>query len=246
MPRLPTILVMGSQVISVSWPCSALAGTSFSTVVIASPRLLVAGAEFGALHAPLRFLVRRAGGETAEGTDYRAVHSAGRGRYARSRRFVHEGHELVREPGHRAGDADAAHVRAAAHAVDPAPLGHVALNHGAPAAQLDQALSRAVLVGEVAFFVVAGPVAALVHGRLEQPLRPQRLVERDHRRLAGHLVEQVQDGLGQVVRLDGAAWHADDRQPGLGLVVPAEVVGYAHGAGRVARHRVDAAVGRAR
>src|SRR5208283_1190097 len=169
MPRLPTILVMGSQVISVSWLWSA-AGTSFSAVVIESPRLLVAGAEFGALHAPLRFLVRRAGGETAEGTDHRAVHSAGRGRYARSRRFVHERHELVGEPGHRAGDADAAHVRAAADAVDPAPLGHVALDHRAPAAQLDQALGRAVLAGEVTLLVVPGSVAALVHRGLEQPL----------------------------------------------------------------------------
>jgi hypothetical protein len=64
-----------------------------------------------------------------------------------------------------------------------------------------------------------------------------------HRRLSRHLVEQVQDGLGQVVRLDGAAGDADDRQPGLGLPVPAQVVGHAHGPGRVARHRVDAAVG---
>src|SRR5438132_1267061 len=59
----------------------------------------------------------------------------------------------------------------------------------------------------------------------------------------GHLVEQVQDGLGQVVRVDGAAGDADDRQPGLGLPVPAQVVRHAHGPGRVARHRVDAAVG---
>ena len=41
----------------------------------------------------------------------------------------------------------------------------------------------------------------------------------------------------------GAARHADDRQPRLGLPVPAQVVGHAHGAGRVARHRVDPAVG---
>ncbi len=43
--------------------------------------------------------------------------------------------------------------------------------------------------------------------------------------------------------MDRAAGHADDRQPGLGPPVPAEVVGHAHRAGRVARHRVDAAVG---
>ena len=51
--------------------------------------------------------------------------------------------------------------------------------------------------------------------------------------------------LGQVVGVDRAAGHADDRQAGLGLPVPAEVVGHAHRAGRVAGHRVDAAVRRA-
>src|SRR6266700_2002405 len=151
MPRLPTILVMGSQVISVS--------SDSASVVIASPRLLVAGAEFRALHTPFRFLVRRAGGEAAEAAYHRAVHAAGGGRHGRSRRLVHERHELVGEARHRAGDADAAHVRAAAHAVDPASLGHVALYPGTPAAQLDQALGGAVLVGEVALFVVPGPVA---------------------------------------------------------------------------------------
>ena len=40
-----------------------------------------------------------------------------------------------------------------------------------------------------------------------------------------------------------AAGHADDRQAGLGAPVPAQVVGHAHGAGRVAGHGVDAAVG---
>src|ERR1700761_174413 len=228
---------MGSQVISVSSAAAAPSAVSFSgAVVIASPRLLIAGAEFGTLHAPLRLLVHRLGGEAPEAAYDRAVHAAG-GRGDRGARgLVHEWHELVRETGHRAGDADAAHVGAAADAVDPAPLGDVALDHRTPAAQLDQAAGRAVLGGEVTFLVVPGPVAALVHGLLEQPLGPQRLVQRDHRRLAGHLVEQVQQGLGQVVRVDRAAGHADDRQAGLGLVVPAQVVGYAHGAGRGAGH----------
>src|SRR5579862_5256895 len=122
MPRLPTILVIGSQVISVSSDWSAPCA-SFSTVVIRSPRLLVAGAEFGALHAPLRFLVHRLGGEAPQAADHRAVHPAGGGGHGRARRLVHERHELVREAGHGAGDADPAHVGAAAHAVDPAALG---------------------------------------------------------------------------------------------------------------------------
>ena len=158
---------------------------------------------------------------------------------------VHERLELVREAGHRAADADAADVRAAAHAVDPAALGHVALDDRAPAAELDQALGLAVLGGELALLVVAAAVAALVHGRAEEPLGPQRLVERDHRRGARGLVEQVEDGLGEVVRVGRAAGHADDRDARLRLPRPAEVVRHPHRAGRVARHGVDAAVGRA-
>src|SRR5580692_1406198 len=141
MPRLPTIRVIGSQVISVSSgpPAASVDSPYSSEVIVCSPRLLVAGAKFRALDAPLRFLVQRLRGKAAEAADNRAVHAAGGRRYRRARRLVHERHELVREAGHGAGDADAAHVRAAAHAVDPAALGHVALDHRAPAAQLDQA-----------------------------------------------------------------------------------------------------------
>src|SRR6202044_2927829 len=125
--------------------------------------------------APLGFLVRGARGEAAQAADDRAVHTAGGGGDRRARRLVHERHELVGEPRHRAGDAGAADIRAPAHAVDPAALGHVALDHRAPAAELDQALRRAVLGGELALLVVAGPVAALVHGRSEPPRRAARL-----------------------------------------------------------------------
>ena len=43
--------------------------------------------------------------------------------------------------------------------------------------------------------------------------------------------------------MDRAAGHAHDRDAGLRLPVPPEVVGHAHRPGRVAGHRVDAAVG---
>src|SRR5580658_5083587 len=110
---------MGSQVISVSSGLSPapVASLPYSSAVIVSPRLLVAGAEFGSLNPPLRFLVRRLGGEGAEAADDGAVHAASGRRHGRARRLVHERHELVRESGHRAGDADAADVRAPAHAV---------------------------------------------------------------------------------------------------------------------------------
>src|SRR5215467_14295429 len=176
MPRLPTIRVMGSQAISVSWPVSWPVVSPLVVVIARSPRLLVAGEKFAALRPPLGFLVRGAGGEAAEGTDGGAVHLARRGGHPRAGRLVHERHELVGEAGHRARDADPADVRAAADAVDPAALGHVALDHRPPAAELHQALRGPVVHREVALLVVAGPVAALVHGRAEQPRRPQRLV----------------------------------------------------------------------
>src|SRR5215813_9823621 len=126
MPRLPTILVMGSQVISVS--------SGAASVVIGSPRLLVAGAEFGALHPPFRLLVHGLGGKAPQAADHRAVHAARGRRHGRARRLVHERHELVREAGHRAGDADAADVRAAADSRYPATFGDVAVDDRPPAA----------------------------------------------------------------------------------------------------------------
>ena len=72
-----------------------------------------------------------------------------------------------------------------------------------------------------------------------------RLVERNHRREAGDLVQQIEQGLHEVVGLDRTARDVDDRQAGLRFPVPAEIVGQPHAAGRIAFHGVDAAVGRA-
>src|SRR5262245_42759377 len=141
MPRLPTILVTGSHAISTR--------SGFFAVVIESapsPVGLVAGQQLVALGSPLRLLVHRFHGEAAQRPDDRAVHAAGRGGHLRPGWLVHERHELVREARHGAGDADAAHVGAPADAVDPAALGHVALDHRAPAAEFHQALGGAVLL----------------------------------------------------------------------------------------------------
>ena len=178
--------------------------------------------------------------------DRLAVRADDRGRELAAGRLVHERHELVREARHGAADADAADVRAAADAVDPAAFGHVALDHRAPAAELHDALRGVVLGREVALLVVAGAVATLVHRLAEQPRRAQLVVERDHRRLAGGLIQQVRDGLGEVVALDRAARHADDRQAGLALPVPPEIVRNPHGTGGIACHGVDSAVRGAR
>src|SRR5262249_42289141 len=182
MPRLPTILVIGSQAISTT-PVSSAVVMPLPPVRRGrkvppgrwSPGLHVAGKELIALLAPLGLLVGRLRGAAAEGAADGAVHGA-RGRGALGRRgLVHERHELVGEAWHGAGDADAAHVGAATDAVDPAAFGHVALDHRPPAAELDQALGRTVFTGEVALLVVAGPVAPLVDGGPEQPRRAQCL-----------------------------------------------------------------------
>ncbi len=49
--------------------------------------------------------------------------------------------------------------------------------------------------------VVAAAIASLVHRLAEQPGRPQRVVQRNHRRAAGRHVQQVEQRLRQVVRL---------------------------------------------
>ncbi len=97
----------------------------------------------------------------------------------------------------------------------PTPLGHIAFDDRTPTTEFHDAFRGAVLGREVALFVVAGPVAPLVHGLTEQPLRPQHVVERNHRRLIRHLIQQVGEGLRQVVRLDRTARNTHDRQPAL-------------------------------
>ena len=66
-------------------------------------------------------------------------------------------------------------------------LGTLHFTTGPQQPSLTMHLGEPYSVREVALLVVAGAVAALVHGLAEQPGGPQRLVERDHRRLAGGL-----------------------------------------------------------
>src|SRR4051794_11528543 len=178
MPRLPTILVIGSQAMSTTLPAS---GATRSRVAIAkllsvAPAGLVAGGQLGPVVPPLGLLVHGAVGDRPQTPDRLAVQGDRRRGHAAAGRGVHERHELVGEARHRAADADAAHVRAAADPRHPAALGDVAVDDRSPAADLDQALGRVVVVREVALLVVAGAVAALVHRLAEQPLRAQLLV----------------------------------------------------------------------
>ena len=145
-------------------------------------------------------------------------------------RLVHERHERVGEAGHGAADADPADVGASPDAAHPAALGHVAVDHRPPAAELDLALVRVEVPGEIALLVEGGPVAAVVHARVEHPVRAQHAVERRRGRGARGVVEQPGQGLHEVLRPDGAAGDVHDREARGGLVVPAEVVAQPHAA----------------
>src|SRR5262245_2233629 len=90
------------------------------------------GGEFLTVVAPLGLLVDGPRGDPPQAADRRAVEADGRRGEVPARWLVHERHELVRETRHGASDADAADVRAAADAVDPAALGHVALDDRTP------------------------------------------------------------------------------------------------------------------
>src|SRR3954449_3599665 len=116
MPRLPTILVIGSQDMSTTLPASGVTRSrvAMAPLLSVAPAGLVAGGQLGLVVAPLRLLVHRAVGDRAQLADHRAVAAGDRRGQPAAGRRVHERHELVREAGHRAADADAAHVRAAA------------------------------------------------------------------------------------------------------------------------------------
>src|ERR671916_74634 len=145
--------VIGSQDISVRFRDSAGISSRIATYLplpLRPPPRVVAGRELLLVVAPLGFLVDRDVGYAPEPPDHGAVGLGHGRRERRARRLVHERHELVRETGHRAADADAAHVRASAHPVHPTTLRHVAVDYRTPAAYLHLALGRVVVQGEVA------------------------------------------------------------------------------------------------
>src|SRR3990170_272374 len=164
--------VIGSQDISTRFLASGLTSSRIATYLplpLVRPTRVVAGRELLLVVAPLGLFVDRRVGYAAQLPDHVPVGLAEGRRERAARRLVHERHELVREARHRAADADAADVRASPEPVHPTPLGHVAVDHGPPAADLHLALGRVVVHGEVALLVVAGPVTALVDRLPEEP-----------------------------------------------------------------------------
>src|SRR4029453_13952986 len=118
---------------------------------------------------PLRFFIDSPFGNAAQTSNQLSIDSADPCGNLAPRRFVHKWHELVREPRHRTADANSSHVWTAADAVDPAPLGHVPFDHRSPAAELADALGRAVFGGKIALLVISGSVTAFVHGLTKKP-----------------------------------------------------------------------------
>ena len=71
-------------------------------------------------------------------------------------------------------------------------LGTLHFTTGPQQPSLTMHLRRSILGREIALLVIAGAVATLVHSLAEQPGGPQTIIERNHRRQAGSLIEQVE------------------------------------------------------
>src|SRR4029450_1418246 len=110
MPRLPTILVIGSHAISTgSSPPAAAAVSSVAVMASSSPLPLgpVTSGQLAARLPPFGLRIDGVERDTAQRPDNGPVQDRRAGRDLAARRLVHERHELVREPGHGAADADA-------------------------------------------------------------------------------------------------------------------------------------------
>src|SRR3984957_14825093 len=84
-------------------------------------------------------------------------------RKQRSRRLIHERHELIRKSRHRTADANTADIGAASDSRHPAPLAHIALDHRTPAPQFYDAGPSPVLLRKLCLLVVSASIAALMH-----------------------------------------------------------------------------------
>ena len=106
----------------------------------------------------------------------------------RTWRHGHEGHELVGKSRHGAANADSCQRSGSRrlHWIH-LPFGDITLDHGAPAAKRDDALGRAILVGEVRLLIVPAAVATFVERGLKEPRGSELLIEGDHRSGTGHL-----------------------------------------------------------
>src|SRR4051795_11158111 len=116
------IRVIGSHDISTSFLDSGCVGARVISPVAMShlsyflvwPTGVIACRKLRLVAAPLRLSVDRRVGDVTQPPKHGAIALDHRGRYGGSWWLIHERHELVREPRHRAANADAPDVRATA------------------------------------------------------------------------------------------------------------------------------------
>src|SRR3984885_744494 len=235
--HLDEVLFPGRSVLQSASNCSHLGSFGNSVGLWVIP-----GGQFRSWMPPFGFLVDSCIGETAERSERASPQCDRACRERGSRRFVHERHELVRKPRHSAANAYPADVWTPADTCHPAALGDIAIHYWSPAAQLDDALRRAVLAREIGLLVVTSAVASLVNRLSEKPGRTQLVIERNHWGEACDLIEEVKHGFHEVVRLDRTTWHVDDRKACFRTPLPTEIIREAHTSRWVPGHCVNSAV----
>src|SRR5947199_10827685 len=82
-----------------------------------------------------------------------------------------------------------------------------------------------------------------MYGFAEEPGGSPAIVQRDHSGHASCLVEEIEDGFHEVVRLYRASGNIHDGDAGLGSPVPAQVIIDTHSTGGIALHGMDATIG---
>src|ERR1700730_1427972 len=159
-----------------------------------------------------------------------------------ARGLVHERHEFIRNPRHRAADANPSDIRATAYPCHPTPFPHIALHNRPPASQLYDALNRAIFCRKFGLLVIAAPVASFMNCLTKQPCGPKSFIEWDHRGLPGSHVKQIEKRLHEVVWLNRTSRNAYNGNIGFRFPFPSEVIREAHTSSWISLHRMNPAV----
>src|SRR5450755_908090 len=110
--------------------------------------------------APTGFFVHGGLRKPPQGMNRSSISLHRRRRQQRAWRLIHKRHELVGETRHGASNTDSTHIRTTTDAAHPTPLADVALHHGSPASQLNDAKRRAIFFGKLRLLVEAAAVTA--------------------------------------------------------------------------------------
>src|SRR3954454_14015064 len=128
MPRLPTILVIGSQDMSTMLGASGwtLSRVAMVIALLVAPARLVAGGQLVAVVAPARLLVDRRVRDAAQLADQRPVGGGDGRREPTAGRRVYERHDLKGEAGHPLCRTRPTEPGLPAHGAHPDELGPLA------------------------------------------------------------------------------------------------------------------------